>query len=422
MERDLRDTPPLHGRRGLLPQGPGTGVRPNVRRVRPSALPRRDVHRLPRRPVGTAGGPPHRPDRPGGDDGSWVRQITNGPHDDDQPRWSPDGRTLTFRSDRAQEGNHQLYALDVDAIGEARPLPEVDGVAELHAWSPGGTAVLVVVAGLEAEQSDAVGSGVIGQAEDLPPWIPEVESSESVDRTRRRLMILEIASGELRPACRADLNIWEAAWCEDDCIVAIASEDPGESAWYHARVVLIDTSAGTDRTLFESDVQLGWISSSPTSDVVAVVEAVCSDRLVVAGDLLLIDPDRRRGSPARHPRTSTSRSCPGEPTASWSPPASAVWRPSCSRSTSRRGSRRSGGRRREAGEGFFLAAAPVGDDIAIALNSAARPPELVVVSGHEPSDDRLDGERRHRDGAIDASPRDRCSRGPRPTAWRSRAS
>ena len=83
--------------------------------------------------------------------------------------FSNDGRTLTFRSDRASEGRHQLYALDVDAIGEARALPVVEGVAELHAWSPNGTAVMVVVAGLEAEQSDAVGSGVIGQSEDLPP-------------------------------------------------------------------------------------------------------------------------------------------------------------------------------------------------------------------------------------------------------------
>src|SRR4029077_5186940 len=38
----------------------------------------------------------------------------------------------------------------------------------------------------------------------------------------------------------------------------------------------------------------------------------------------------------------------------------------------------------EAGGRFFLAAAPVGEDIVIALNSAARPPELVVVSGHDP--------------------------------------
>ena len=104
-----------------------------------------------------------------GADGSGFRQITNGPHDDDQPRWSPDGRTLTFRSDRGAPGRHQLYALSLDAIGEARPLPLVDGVAEQHAWSLDGSRLLVVVAGLEAEQSDAVGSGTVTTADDVPP-------------------------------------------------------------------------------------------------------------------------------------------------------------------------------------------------------------------------------------------------------------
>jgi dipeptidyl aminopeptidase/acylaminoacyl peptidase len=383
MERDLRDTLLYREvedfyRRAL---GPGFGRTSDVSDPRPSpdgtciAFRGEQWERLEGHTLGRIG--------LAATDGSWVRQITNGPRDDDQPRWSPDGRTLTFRSDRAAEGNHQLYALDVDAIGEARALPEVDGVAELHAWSPGGTAVLVVVAGLEAEQSDAVGSGVIGKAEGLPSWIPEVESSQSVDRTRRRLMLLEITSGELRPACRADLNIWEAAWCEDDCIVAIASEDPGEGAWYHARVVLIDTSAGTDRTLFESDVQLGWISSSPTSDVVAVVEAVCSDRLVVAGDLLLIDPT---SGEVRRPDTLDVDV------------AFLYWRADgILVATGVRGLEtvvlevdvttgiaKERWATREAGEGFFLAAAPVGDDVAITLNSAARPPELVVVSGHDP--------------------------------------
>lgn len=316
-------------------------------------------------------------------DGSWVRQVTNGPRDDDQPRWSPDGRTLTFRSDRAAEGNHQLYALDVDSIGEARALPEVDGVAEIHAWSPGGDAVLIVVAGLEAEQSDAVGSGVIGQPDDLPPWIPEVESSDGTDRTRRRLMILEMASLELRPACRADLNIWEASWCEDDCIVAIASEEPGESAWYHARVVMIDTSAGTDRTLFESDVQLGWVSSSPTGDVVAVVEAICSDRLVVAGDLLLLDP---HGGEVRRLDTL------GVDIAFLAWRADGVLIATGIRGLETvilevdvtTGIAEERWATSEAGGGFFLAAAPVGEDIAIGLNSATRPPELVVVSDGEP--------------------------------------
>ena len=383
MERDLRDTPLYKDvedfyRRSL---GPGFGRTSDVSNPRPSPdgrciafrgdqWERLEGHTLGR--IGLAA-----------TDGSWVRQITSGPHDDDQPRWSPDGRTLTFRSDRAAEGRHQLYALDVDAIGEARALPVVEGVAELHAWSPNGTAVMIVVAGLEAEQSDAVGSGVIGQSEDLPPWIPEVDSFDGVDRTRRRLMIMEMASDELRPACRADLNIWEADWCEEDCVVAIASEEPGESAWYRARVVMIDTSAGTDRTLFESEVQLGWVSSSPTSDVVAVVEAVCSDRLVVAGDLVLIDP---ADGTVRRPDTL------GVDVAFLSWRADGVLIATGVRGLEtvvlevdvEAGIAKERWATSEAGGRFFLAAAPVGDDIVIALNSAARPPELVVVSGHEP--------------------------------------
>jgi dipeptidyl aminopeptidase/acylaminoacyl peptidase len=383
MDSDLRETPLYKDvedfyRRAL---GPGFGRASDVSDPQPSpdgtciAFRGEQWGRLEGHPVGRIG--------LAATDGSWVRQITNGPHDDDQPRWSPDGRTLTFRSDRVAEGIHQLYALDMDAIGEARPLPTVDGVAELHAWSPRGSALLVVVAGLEAEQSDAVGSGVIGHAEGLPPWIPEVESFDTVDRTRRRLMILDMSSDGLRPACRADLNIWEAAWCEEDCIVAIASEEPGESAWYHSRVVLIDPSAGIDRTLFETDVQLGWVSSSPTGDAVAVVEAVCSDRLVVAGDLVLVDP---AGGDVRRPDTL------GVDVAFLSWRADGLLIATGVRGLETvvlevdvaAGIAKERWATSEAGGRFFLSAAPIGTDVAITLNSAARPPELVVVSGNEP--------------------------------------
>ena len=44
------------------------------------------------------------------------------------------------------------------------------------------------------------------------------------------------------------------------------------------------------RTLRRSDVQLGWAAGSPGGTHAAVVEAVCSDRVIVAGELLLVDP------------------------------------------------------------------------------------------------------------------------------------
>ena len=73
-------------------------------------------------------------------------------------------------------------------------------------------------------------------------------------------------------------------------VVAIVSEGAGESAWYSSELALIDPVARTARTLRRSEVQLGWACGSPAGTHAAVIEAVCSDRMIVAGELLLIDP------------------------------------------------------------------------------------------------------------------------------------
>jgi dipeptidyl aminopeptidase/acylaminoacyl peptidase len=223
-------------------------------------------------------------------DGSGMRQITHGPNRDSDPRWSHDGRTLSFLSDRRAAGNAQLYALAIGALGEAQQLVEAPGIVELHEWSPDGSRILLLVAGHGAEQTDALGSGTLGTQAELPDWMPLVDSSEDASERRRALYVLDVASGELQVASPFELNVWEASWCGDGAVVAIVSADAGESAWYGAELALIDPAARSARTLRASGVQLGWVGGSPGGKHAAVVEAVCSDRVVVAGDLLLIDP------------------------------------------------------------------------------------------------------------------------------------
>ena len=75
-------------------------------------------------------------------DGSGLRQITDGPNDDSEPRWSPDGTRLSFRSDRAAKGRHQLYVLDVEVPSEARRLATLPGAVEWHRWSADGARIL----------------------------------------------------------------------------------------------------------------------------------------------------------------------------------------------------------------------------------------------------------------------------------------
>lgn len=222
-------------------------------------------------------------------DGTGWRQITSGPNDDAEPRWSPDGRMLSFRSDRDGSGVHQLFVLDIEMPAEARPLATLPGTVEWHSWSPDGTTMLAGAAGGAAEQADALGSGTLGGKEVLPPWTPEVESSDDADDERRSLWTIDVATGATTRISSSDRNVWEASWCGPSHAAAVTSDGAGEDAWYRAGVSIVDLTTRAERSVLTSDVQLGWVEGSPDGSHVAVIEAICSDRLIVAGDLSLID-------------------------------------------------------------------------------------------------------------------------------------
>jgi len=224
-----------------------------------------------------------------------AKEVSSGPEHDAGPRWSPDGSRLTFLSDRREKGRMQLFSLAADGLGEAEALPEIEGTIEEHAWSPGGSRILVRTAGMHADGAGADGSGALESDRDLPDWVPAVDSWE--DRlVWRRLWVIDVTSGEVRMLSREGLNVWEAEWCGDDAVVAVASEDPGESAWYDSPLVLIDVTTGADRVVATSDVQFGLPVGSHDGTRVAAVEAPCSDRQLVSGRVVVIDvaSDARR--------------------------------------------------------------------------------------------------------------------------------
>jgi dipeptidyl aminopeptidase/acylaminoacyl peptidase len=222
-------------------------------------------------------------------DGTGFRQVTHGPNDDAEPRWSPDGERLSLRSDRARKGRHQLYVLERKGFAEARQVAALPGTVEWHRWSADGTRVLAGVAGDAAEQADALGSGTLGGEADVPGWVPDVDSSDLADAERRSAWLVDVTTGDARRISPSGRNVWEADWCGDGAIVAVVSDGAGEDAWYGASLSLIDVATGHERHLASSDVQLGWVAGSPRGDRATVIEAVCSDRLVVCGDLRLVD-------------------------------------------------------------------------------------------------------------------------------------
>jgi dipeptidyl aminopeptidase/acylaminoacyl peptidase len=218
-----------------------------------------------------------------------LRPLTSGGGSAKGGRIAPDGSSLAFLSDRVKAEVFQLYLLADGELSEAQPAPAVPGTAEYLAWSPDGTRILLGVAGLGAEVADAQGSGTAGSAESgMPSWYPEVESG-TADDAWRSLWLYTPASGELARVSPDGLNVWEAAWAGPGHVLAITSEQPGEDDWYSAVLSRLDTTTGEVTELLRSDVQLGLPAGTPDGTKAAVVEAACSDRLIVAGDLILLD-------------------------------------------------------------------------------------------------------------------------------------
>ncbi|MEW6062516.1 MAG: S9 family peptidase, partial [Bacteroidota bacterium] len=67
--------------------------------------------------------------------GGTASQLTNSPKHDRHPRWSPDGKSILFESNR--NGSFQLYLIDV-ATGQTTQLTNISTEATGAIWSPDG--------------------------------------------------------------------------------------------------------------------------------------------------------------------------------------------------------------------------------------------------------------------------------------------
>jgi dipeptidyl aminopeptidase/acylaminoacyl peptidase len=217
-----------------------------------------------------------------------IDLLTHGPRSDHAPSWSPDGAAIAFLSDREEANINRLRILDVDARID-RATPDVDGFIEYFQWSADGASILLGVAGFGSDLAGIQGAMSINVVDaDRPAWTPIMEGVPEATPWRT-LWLYDVAAGIARQVTPHGVNIWHGVWCGPDHVAAICSDQPEETRWYSADLRLIPLAGGAARTLFTPQDQLGRLTASPSGATVAVAEAVCSDRDIVAGDLRLID-------------------------------------------------------------------------------------------------------------------------------------
>jgi dipeptidyl aminopeptidase/acylaminoacyl peptidase len=213
-----------------------------------------------------------------------VVTLTGGSGEQRCPRFSPDGALLAYLSDSGRAGDFQLRIRDL-ALGTDREPDPVDGTVEYLSFSPDGRHVLLGVAGHGADRSGGEGSGTTARPEsDLPDWLPDVYAEPAADQWRSA-WVTDIATGRSRQVSRPGTNVWEATWCGPAALIAVTSPDPGEEAWYTAKLYRISLASGAADLLFAPEHQIGWPSATPSGERWAFVTATSSDRWIVAGDL-----------------------------------------------------------------------------------------------------------------------------------------
>jgi len=147
------------------------------------------------------------------------------------PKWSPDGKYLSFSASRGEEAKSQVWVLDRRG-GEARSLTDVEQGVGGYEWSPDGSKLLLTIR--DADTTEASGEGG-GRPQVQDPWVIDRLQTKRdgqgylTDTRRTHLYVFDVKSKKLTQITSGRWDEGSAVWSPDGSKVAFSSnrtEDP----------------------------------------------------------------------------------------------------------------------------------------------------------------------------------------------------
>ena len=153
-------------------------------------------------------------------DGTQTIQLTSDAEGESNPKWSPDGKYISFLSSRQDSKASQIWLMDRRG-GEGKKLTDIKAGVSEYAWSPDAKKLLLTFTDKEPEDT--------GKVKTTKPFvIDRYQYKEDVEGYRYKklythLYLFDIASKKLDTLTRGNYNEGSASWSPDGTQVAFVS-------------------------------------------------------------------------------------------------------------------------------------------------------------------------------------------------------
>ncbi len=198
------------------------------------------------------------------DGSSQPTRYTYGPKKDNSPRWSGDGRSLLFLSDR--DGKPQVYVMPSDG-GEARKVTSVENGAGEPAWSLDGSQIAFTsTTGIKSDE----------EVKDISVYHYTEASfkhdGEGIKRGRRHLFVQGLDDSEATQLTHGEDDYSSPTWSPDGSRIAVVSNQAEDRpfAWV-SDIYLVPVGGGQPVRLTTGEGPAGSPAFSPDGSRVAYI-------------------------------------------------------------------------------------------------------------------------------------------------------